>query len=115
MEARDLDNLVHRCHTIAKDHGFWEDVTHPESPGVIPVKLMLIVSEAAEALKADRDEHDRQLREMDILEELADVVIRVFDLAHFVSGYGGRASFGDVLLTKVTTNEGRPRLHGKRY
>lgn len=115
MLAQDIDNLTHRCYDIAASKGFWQMPFDDENPFTVPVKLFLIVSEACEALKADRDEHDPQIRQMEILEELADVVIRTLDLAHKVSGYGGQKSFGRILLEKMETNRQRSPKHGKRY
>lgn len=110
-----LNQLAGTCFQIAKEHGSWEGTTDPASPGTVPTKLMLIVSEVAEALKADRDLHTEWERTHDILEELADVVIRCFDLAAHISGHGANDSFGRILLDKISINADRPRLHGKRY
>lgn len=115
LTSRDVDMLAHRCYDTAVAKGFWEGVLDPELPTTIPIKLMLIVSEAAEALKADRDLHVKWERQHDTLEELADVVIRTLDLAHQVSGAGGDESFGRILLDKMETNRARPPKHGKRY
>lgn len=108
-----IDRLVGAAYQTAMDHGFWSGLTDPANPLVIPTKLMLIVSETAEALKADRDFHDDFQRNHDLTEELADVVIRAFDLAGHITR--GTDSFGRVLLTKMETNMTRPKLHGKRY
>lgn len=110
-----LDRITGTCFQIAKDHGFWEGITDADADATVGVKLMLIVSEVAEALKADRDLHDEWERRADILEELADVVIRTFDLAAVISGHGAHDSFGRVLLNKIVTNQTRPPMHGKRY
>lgn len=82
------------CHGQALENGWWTDMTTGQStrssgyPKIQPTvnvgeKLMLIVTEVGEAMEGHRkllmDDH---LPERTMLEvELADVVIRVFDLA----------------------------------
>ena len=82
------------CHGQAMENGWWTDMTTGQStrstgyPKIQPTvnvgeKLMLIVTEVGEAMEGHRkllmDDHlpDRTMLEV----ELADVVIRVFDLA----------------------------------
>jgi NTP pyrophosphatase (non-canonical NTP hydrolase) len=87
-------DLTFFCHGQARDHGWWtelgtgQDLTSKGYPKMQPTvnvgeKLMLITTEVAEAMEGHRkllmDDH---LPERTMLEvELADVVIRVFDLA----------------------------------
>jgi NTP pyrophosphatase (non-canonical NTP hydrolase) len=106
-----LRSLQHRCWQIAEDHGFHQyGVTFGD-------RLMLIVSEAAEALESYREGHaptDYWYGGSDgnkpegIPSELADIVIRVFDLAEIHGIHLGAA-----ILDKMQYNEGRPYLHGK--
>jgi NTP pyrophosphatase (non-canonical NTP hydrolase) len=97
------------CYQTSRNHGWWEGETFN-----IGEKLMLICSEAAEAL-----EHWR--RGQDITEvfygpgdkpdgfpiELADIVIRVFDLAEH---YG--LDIERAIKIKMAFNETRPYKHG---
>lgn len=72
------------CHTEAVNAGWWNDpVTGAALPANVPIKLMLIVSEIAEAMEADRKDlmDDKLPRRKGIEVELADAVIRIFDLA----------------------------------
>lgn len=80
------------CHAAAVKSGWWHDLktgetklsTYPNSKVNVAEKLMLIVSELGEAMEADRKgaRMDDHLPELFGLEaELADVVIRCFDLA----------------------------------
>lgn len=87
-------DLTYFCHGQAKENGWWtdmatgQDMTSKGYPKIQPninvgEKLMLIVTEVGEAMEGHRkllsDDH---LPERTMLEvELADVVIRVFDLA----------------------------------
>lgn len=62
-------------HKNAVDHGWYDKSERTPSPDFIPSKLALVHSEVSEALEAYRN-HDKE----NFSEELADVVIRVFDL-----------------------------------
>ena len=73
------DYLKLYCHGIAKECGWWDKTTERD----VPRLLMLCVSELAEAMEGHRknlmDDHlpDRKMLEV----ELADTVIRIFDMA----------------------------------
>ena len=79
--------LQETCHGAAKQAGWWADIKTGQSitanPYCFSNKLMLVVSELAEAMEGDRKglQDDklphRTMREV----ELADAVIRIFDLA----------------------------------
>lgn len=85
--------LVIPCHNIADAKGWWDDCKNPDGTinthrvwDGIPMKLALIASEASEALedlrigrfKTERSETGKPIG---YCSELADVVIRIFDLA----------------------------------
>ncbi|OAD81866.1 hypothetical protein ATN89_22810 [Comamonas thiooxydans] len=97
------------CHGAAKYAGWWQ---HPETgepvqnnPYCFSNKLMLIVSEVSEAMEGDRkglmDDKlpHREMREV----ELADAVIRIFDLA---GAYG--MDLGGAIQEKLAFNAQRP-------
>lgn len=79
--------LQWQCHGAAKAAGWWIDpktgASITENPYCFSNKLMLIVSEVSEAMEGDRKSladdklTHRPMREV----ELADAVIRIFDLA----------------------------------
>jgi NTP pyrophosphatase (non-canonical NTP hydrolase) len=96
----DLTQLVQDCHAYTLNQGFW---SVSEGSQVVPAKLMLIVSEAAEAMEANRE-----LRSMD--EELADIIIRVCYLAGAMN-----IDLNLAVQNKRAYNKTRPRMHGKRY
>lgn len=94
-----LQFFIDNCHRTAKDKGFW-DKPRPTSE-----LLMLIVSELAEALEADRHGDKENFKE-----EIADTFIRLVDLCG-----GLKIDLESEVIKKMRVNEKRPRLHGKKY
>lgn len=102
-----LNSLAEVIHETNVKNGFWEGIGGEQYE--IPRKIALAHGELAEAL----DEHHRGKDgwESRLVEELADTVIRIFDLAeHYHPG-----TIGNVLIEKVNYNLSRPFKHGKRY
>lgn len=120
-----ISELVEKAHKNAVEKGFWEDwnrvqifknmvinissdgerQTHIDINNAIATRLMLIVSELGEALEALRkDDGDN------FAEELADVVIRVCDLAGGLS-----IDLENEIEQKMRRNESRPYKHGKEF
>jgi NTP pyrophosphatase (non-canonical NTP hydrolase) len=109
-----LDRLSIRLHETAVEKGFWDALgTLPEEDKFIfyAKQIAMIHSEATEVLEALRKSkgHDQ------VVEELADIIIRVCDL------YEGLRENGEVLYSlnkvvrdKARINKGRPKLHGVR-
>lgn len=99
------------------EHGFWEGYGDWDAPGsVIPEKLMLIVTEAAEAMEAYREKGHvpgglvwvgEGGKPEGIPFELADIIIRVLDLAGALGIDIERAVF-----EKHQYNLKRPYRHG---
>lgn len=78
------DDLQMFCHGAACLTGWWTDpVTGKKLAVDVPQKLMLIVSEVAEAMEGHRknlmDDHLPHRKMIEV--ELADAAIRIFDLA----------------------------------
>lgn len=107
-DAKPLKQIQQEIHENAKNHGWWED---PRRPGEL---FMLITSEVAEAFEEVRNGHamaETYYSEGGKMEgvpsELADVVIRVLDLAEY---YG--IDMGAAIAEKHAYNLTRPYKHG---
>jgi NTP pyrophosphatase (non-canonical NTP hydrolase) len=102
--------------------GGWDEGIDYTNPYIVGTKLMLVVSEVAEAMEGHRKGlMDDKLPDRPMVEvELADAVIRIFHLAD-VLGFGD--TFAQTLVRKVNYNdvradhkpENRAKAGGKRY
>jgi NTP pyrophosphatase (non-canonical NTP hydrolase) len=107
-----LDDLAAELHQTAVEKGFWEPLSrmNDEDSFIFYAKqIAMIHSEATEVLEAIR----KNKGEDQIVEELADIIIRTLDL------YNGMHNQGDVVASlhktvkrKSKVNKDRPRLHG---
>jgi NTP pyrophosphatase (non-canonical NTP hydrolase) len=126
-----INELCKAAHENAVAKGFYEDRRDN-----IAEKLMLIVSELAEALEADRkgrhtflftfpygkapENFDKYVPKDDTFfeqaikdtfeDELADAVIRIFDLAGFLN-----INLEEHICRKMDYNSRREKRHGKAY
>lgn len=94
---------------MARAKGFWD--MPPRQVMLHNLKLLLIASEVIEAHNVLRDRYDDpDAQTNDFMEELADIIIRTFDLA---------AQFGDdigqVIVDKMNKNAGRPMRHNRAF
>jgi len=111
-----INELTRRAHLGASANGFW-DGQDPHDPTVILAKLMLICSEAAEAAEVVRSIniaptetlYDDNGKPEGLPSELADIVIRVADLAGALD-----INLQAAIANKLIHNEARPYRHGKR-
>ena len=130
--ALDISSLAETIHQISTDKGFT-----PPSMDNLPQKLMLSVSELAEAMEEHRKErglrwyqHQPACPAVDcppngkcacspkpegILPELADSIIRNLHMMHSLileAGDDFDMTVGEVIREKVEFNSGRPHMHG---
>lgn len=101
--------LVSLCHSQSFHAGWWTDIKTGEPlverPHVVGEKLMLIVSEVAEAMEGHRKNlNDDKLAHRPMIEvELADALIRICDLAGAL-----KLDLGGAVAEKLAFNAVRP-------
>lgn len=96
-----LDSIQKEAFDIAEQNGFHDARTERATA------LALIHSEVSEALEADRDPAKSK---EDYGEELADILIRVFDHAEEEG-----VPLAKHTREKMAENRNRPKRHGKEY
>lgn len=107
----DIRSLVKECYTTALAHGWWEG--YVDRKKTIPEKLALIHSEVSEALEDYRNGdmaeayHGHTGKPLGFPSELADIVIRVADLAGALG-----IDLEKAVVEKMAYNEKRPYRHG---
>lgn len=114
--------VVTQCHETARSKGWWDRygqgaqadrVLHEFKSDIIASKLMLVVSELSEALEELREgrvvhwEHPEDKKPEGFGVELADAVIRIFDLAGWLN-----IDLAELIKIKMEYNETRPYRHG---
>ena len=130
MKPREIQDavaiLVRRCHGAAKKAGWHNDPltgqprSFQQNHALFPVRLMLIVSELAEAMEGHRKNlmddklTDRKMEEV----ELADAVIRIFDLAGEMN-YDIGSAIAEKLAYNAVREDHKPEVRaapgGKAY
>ncbi len=108
----EIDDLAHTLHAHAKRQGFYEPYENMDEADHVVFhlkQLAMIHSEVTEVLEAIRKEQGDEK----VVEELADIVIRVLDFWAFLNetGYTKR-SLSDALNKKVEANKQREWRHG---
>jgi len=111
-----LTALSHILHEAQVDKGFWEDFEDTWLT-MIDRKLMLIVGEVAEAHEEYRSNNDPQHvyyrddgKPEGFAFELADVLIRLLDLAGALG-----IDLGALVKEKHEFNQTRPHKHGRNF
>jgi NTP pyrophosphatase (non-canonical NTP hydrolase) len=114
MKQINLDATAKILHDTAVEKGFWEPNNEDTHIIFYLKQIAMIHSEATEVLEAIRKEQGG----LKIVEELADIIIRVLDLYQglrddemVTQGYSF-ISLHDTFEAKAKINESRKRLHG---
>jgi NTP pyrophosphatase (non-canonical NTP hydrolase) len=104
-----LDAFAAVLHESALEKGFWDgDITYDK----IGNKLALVHSEVTEVLEAIRKDKGSE----EIVEEMADVIIRLLDLyAAMINEGFVEHSLDEVMDNKINKNKERQRLHGNLF
>ena len=105
-----LDALSKACHTISKSKGFYDGEKGEPSNAEVAKRLMLIVTEVSEACEAHRKENYGLLEKDTFEDEIADILIRVFDLCGWMN-----IDIGKQVKWKMEHNSNREKMHGKVY
>jgi NTP pyrophosphatase (non-canonical NTP hydrolase) len=109
-----LSTVARRVWQTSEDKGFHAARLSAEYPELAATAALgLIASEVGEAVEAVRTGGGQRPatktpNHTELGEELADLVIRVLDLA-----YEWDINLGGAILDKMTYNAGRPQMHGK--
>lgn len=104
-----LDALSAILHETAIEKGFWDA---PKNFDVFGNKLALVHSEVTEVLEAIRKSKGSK----EIVEEMADILIRTLDLYASMRNAGFiDHSIDEVLFNKMEKNKARPKLHGNLF
>lgn len=104
-----LDALSAVLHETAIEKGFWDGAINYDKIGN---KLALVHSEVTEVLEAIRKNKGSE----EVVEEMADVVIRLLDIYAAMRNSGDLIhSLDDILDKKININKERPRLHGNLF
>jgi len=110
-----ITEMSEAAYNNSKAKGFWDEhPTGPLHPETIASKLALIHSEVSEALEDARDGNmtsrcDEKGKPIGFGSELADIVIRVGDLAKRLG-----IDLGEEVTNKMVFNATRPHKHGRK-
>ena len=104
-----LDAFSAVLHESALEKGFWDgDITYDK----LGNKIALVHSEVTEVLEAIRKDQGSEA----IVEEIADVLIRLLDIYAAMMNEGFvEHSLDEVLDNKINKNKERQRLHGNLF
>lgn len=109
---RDLDDFSHTLHAHALRKGFYDAYENMQESEYIVFylkQLAMIHSEVSEVLEAMRKEKGDDV----VVEELADIIIRVLDFYAFLSEtHYTKLSLADAVVAKMQKNVERPKMHG---
>lgn len=105
----DMDDYAFTLNALAREKGFWDADTEENRTIFYLKQLAMIHSEVSEVLEAIRKEKGDEI----VVEELADIIIRVLDLwaGMSIDQYTNH-SLSKAINDKTNKNIERPRMHG---
>ena len=110
-----FDDIAQDLHETAVEKGFWsvvEDATQEQTDIFMTKQLMMIVSEAVEVMEAIRKNRGPE----EVADEMADILIRTFDLYAGLVEHGYTAVSLDYAFEQKTGyNKTRPERHGVKF
>jgi NTP pyrophosphatase (non-canonical NTP hydrolase) len=110
-----FDDIAQDLHETAVEKGFWsvvEDATQEQTDIFMTKQLMMIVSEATEVMEAIRKNRGPE----EVADEMADILIRTFDLYAGLVEHGYTHVSLDYAFEKKTGyNKTRPERHGVKF
>ena len=111
-----FDEITNHLHEVAVEKGFWNsvvgDVPQEQIDIFMTKQLMMIVSEAVEVMEAIRKSQGPEA----IADEMADILIRTFDLyAGLVEFEYTNVSLDEAFEKKTAFNKTRPEKHGVKF
>ena len=105
-----INSMTNHVHATARQHGFW----NTDEQANLGTKIALLHSEVSELLEAIRTEGkpmSEKLPELPLAaEELADIIIRTMDIAHYIG-----VQLGDAIVQKARYNTQREFRHERRF
>lgn len=109
---KDMDDFSHTLHAHARSRGFYDPYDNMNESDYVVFylkQLAMIHSEVSEVLEAIRKEKGDDI----VVEELADIIIRVLDFYAFLSQtqYTNK-SLAKAVVQKMEKNLDRPSMHG---
>ena len=104
-----LDDMAREIHNTSLKKGFWPDKADDI---FIAKQLMMIVSEAVEAMEAIRKDTGKE----QLVSEVADIIIRTLDLYQGLKNNGYVDEDIQVAVSnKANFNKSRPERHGVKF
>lgn len=110
-----FDDIATELHELAVEKGFWdviEEATQEQVDIFMTKQLMMIVSEAVEVMEAIRKSKGPE----EIADEMADILIRTFDLYAGLVEHGYTSTSLDYAFeNKTSVNKMRAQKHGVKF